>query len=211
MRQSWIFALVVVVLSVGAGAASAQHGERDRGRVGGPGDRPPGMYGPRFPGSGVQGAFRGSRYHFDRGRWYRDRGGGFALVGPPVGLYVGVLPPYYSTVWIGGVPYFYADGTYFLWRERVRRYEVVDEPREVVTRGEVSAATDDLYVYPREGQSDERQASDRYECHRWASGQTGFDPVQPDRIGARGSFESRRAEYRRAITACLEGRGYTVR
>jgi Glycine-zipper domain len=33
-----------------------------------------------------------------------------------------------------------------------------------------------LFVYPLKGQSQEKQDKDRYECHRWAVQQTGFDP-----------------------------------
>lgn len=35
-----------------------------------------------------------------------------------------------------------------------------------------------LYVYPSQGQSVEKQDRDRYECHRWAVSQTGFDPSE---------------------------------
>jgi hypothetical protein len=33
-----------------------------------------------------------------------------------------------------------------------------------------------LYVYPLKKQSSEQQDRDRYECHRWAVEQTGYDP-----------------------------------
>jgi hypothetical protein len=33
-----------------------------------------------------------------------------------------------------------------------------------------------VYFYANNGQSAEQQDRDRYECHRWAVGQTGFDP-----------------------------------
>ncbi len=33
------------------------------------------------------------------------------------------------------------------------------------------------YVYPKNGQSAEQQQKDEYECHQWAAGQTGYDPV----------------------------------
>lgn len=38
------------------------------------------------------------------------------------------------------------------------------------------AAQSQLYVYPLKQQSSEQQDRDRYECHRWAVQQTGFDP-----------------------------------
>ena len=33
-----------------------------------------------------------------------------------------------------------------------------------------------VYFYPKKGQTPEQQDRDRYECHNWAIGQTGFDP-----------------------------------
>ena len=41
---------------------------------------------------------------------------GFVVVTPPAGLVISALPPYYSTVWIGGVPYYYADNVYYTWQ-----------------------------------------------------------------------------------------------
>ena len=35
-----------------------------------------------------------------------------------------------------------------------------------------------LIVYPAKGQSQDQQNRDRYECHSWAVGQTGFDPTK---------------------------------
>ncbi len=63
---------------------------------------------------------------------------------------------------------------------------------------------DGLYVYPQNGQSEEQQSSDRYECHQWANLQTGFDPTQANGGG-------NPDDYQRAMKACLEGRGYSVR
>jgi hypothetical protein len=34
-------------------------------------------------------------------------------------------------------------------------------------------------IYPAKGQSAKQQDQDRYECHTWARGQSGFDPTQP--------------------------------
>jgi len=36
-----------------------------------------------------------------------------------------------------------------------------------------------VFVYPREGQSPMRLDRDRYECHIWAMGKTGYDPSLP--------------------------------
>lgn len=67
------------------------------------------------------------------------------------------------------------------------------------------AAADRLFVYPRNGQSEGQTANDRSECSRWATEQTGYDASRPT------PADARRSDYRRAISACLEGRGYTVR
>jgi len=50
----------------------------------------------------------------------------------------------------------------------------------------------------------------RYECHRWAVSQTGFDPTQPSDI-ASAQDVPQRDDYQRATKACLDGRGYSVR
>lgn len=45
----------------------------------------------------------------------------------------------------------------------------------VLAAGNIAAAAD-LYIYPKNGQSEELQRRDRYECHVWAADQSGFDP-----------------------------------
>lgn len=37
-----------------------------------------------------------------------------------------------------------------------------------------------VYFYPNNGQTEEKQERDRYECYLWAVDQTGFDPGQQD-------------------------------
>jgi hypothetical protein len=71
--------------------------------------------------------------------------------------------------------------------------------------GAQNAGSADVYVYPRNGQNDQQTSNDRYECHSWAVNQTGFDPTR----GAQQSGTS--ADYRRALIACLDARGYTAR
>jgi len=72
------------------------------------------------------------------------------------------------------------------------------------------ARADELNVTPKNGQTQEQQWADRYECHRWAKTQSGFDPTQIADANAPDSG-ARREQYRRAFTACLEARGYAVR
>jgi hypothetical protein len=67
----------------------------------------------------------------------------------------------------------------------------------------------DLMIYPKNGQTKEQQAADQFECHNWAKGQTGFDPTQPGG-GTSGNVDAARSNYNRAMSACLQGRGYQV-
>jgi hypothetical protein len=151
-----------------------------------------------------------SRYYYSGGVWYRPYGPRWVVVGPPFGVFVPFLPPFYTTVWWAGVPYYYANDTYYVWRDPARGYEVVPPPddRQVST---AAPPSDDVFVYPKSGQSEEQTSRDRYECHRWAADQTGFDPTQPGGGAAPGQRSGDRQEYFRAMTACLEGRGYSVR
>jgi hypothetical protein len=131
--------------------------------------------------------------------------------------FVTLLPPVYSTFWYGGVSYYYANDLYYTWSPDRYGY-VVSNPPPVAedSSGTYSTAPDeadqgtgpgDIYVYPRNGQSEEQTAQDRYECHQWAVNQTGFDPtLGQTQASSAGSAE----DYRRAIIACLDGRGYSA-
>lgn len=150
------------------------------------------------------------RYYYWGGTWYLGSGLGFIVVAPPFGIVVPVLPPYYTTIWVGGVPYYYANGVYYVWRPMQQGYVVTEAPTasNVVTP---QRGADQFYVYPKKGQSPDQQAKDRYECHRWAVGQTGFDPSQPASDLTDSELSTKRADYRRAIEACLDARGYSVK
>ena len=170
----------------------------------------------------------GGAFFFSDGIWYGRRGTDFVVVAPPVGLTVGVLPLGYSTVWVRGVPYYYANDVYYT--QGPDGYAVVDSPNDAdvstapppgappqaasqppSAAGPDAAGPDDFFIYPKNGQSDAQQATDRYECHRWGTTQTGFDPTQPSGGVAPQLAPQKRADYRRAMSACLEARGYTVR
>jgi hypothetical protein len=82
------------------------------------------------------------------------------------------------------------------------------QPRPSVT----PSSSERIFVYPRQGQSEELQAKDRYECHSWAVGQTYYDPTQLS-VGdiPEAQRNQMRVDYQRAQGACLDGRGYTVK
>ena len=95
-------------------------------------------------------------------------------------------------------------------RCRCRRFPA--PPDGIEASGSTQAPpSDQLFVYPKNGQSSEQQSKDDYECHRWAVDQTGFDPTEAGGGVAPEQAVNKRNDYFRAKVSCLEGRGYTVR
>ncbi|HYA12851.1 MAG TPA: DUF6515 family protein [Syntrophales bacterium] len=159
----------------------------------------------------------GVRYYFYGGVWYRAYGPRFLIIAPPFGLVIPVLPPYYATIWVGGVPYYYANEVYYV--QAPGGYTVVAPPEGAVSQAPpppvaappsaaASPPGEQLFIYPRKGQSEKQQAEDRYQCHIWAVGQTKYDPTQPP--GGMPSAQ-KDADYKRAMAACLDARGYTAK
>jgi hypothetical protein len=167
---------------------------------------------------GGYGGYRGGYYggYGWRGGYYGGygwRGGywgpwGLGWGGLGLGLYFSALPLYYSTLYWDGVPYYYADNTYYRWNQGVSQYETVAPPNGGQGQPATGGAGADLIAYPKNGQSEEQQGKDKYECHSWAAGQTGFDPTKGSGAAAGGG---QRSDYLRAQAACLEGRGYSVK
>jgi Family of unknown function (DUF6515) len=147
-------------------------------------------------------------YRYRDGVFYRPRpAGGFVVVGAPIGARIRHLPLGYLSFSIGPRRYFYWNYAYYLWDPRFEEYVVVAQPEgaEKAVAAASEAGSGELFVYPKQGQSDEQRDRDRYECYVWAADQTGFDPTAGD------TDTSKAGDYRRALSACLEGRGYTVR
>ena len=67
-----------------------------------------------------------------------------------------------------------------------------------------------LVIYPRQGQSEEKQTLDFDECHDWAVAQTGFDPKKKPEGDPNVQTLQKSKDYLRAISACLDARGYTL-
>ena len=168
-----------------------------------------------LPGAAMSFNRPNGRFYYSGGVWYAPRGPGFVVVGAPIGCFVPFLPPFYTTLWIGGFPYYYANETYYTWDASQNGYEVVAPPNDQGATTEAPQPPppqgDQLFVYPQNGQSAEQQATDKYECHKWASSQTGFDPTQPAGGAPPNQPGSQRADYQRAMSACLQGRGYSAR
>lgn len=180
--------------------------------------RPGGGYAPGAGTTYWHGGYWGGGYWHG---WYGGFWGG--VYWPRVFYYPGfvwfwpVLPFGYVTYWWGGVPYYYWNNLYYTYSPADNGYVVTDPPPVEANAG--AAATDQgaaqagaassgasVYVYPRSGQSTEQTQNDRYECHSWAVNQTGFDPTRSSQQSS-GSV----VEYRRALIACLDARGYSAR
>ena len=135
-----------------------------------------------------------------------------------------VLPLGYATFWWGGIPYYYWNNLYYTYSPGDNGYIVTDPPPVAGSAGSdtgtedsysgagaapagapSSAGAGDVYLYPRNGQSDAQTQNDRYECHSWAVNQTGFDPTRSSQQSGNA------ADYRRAMIACLDARGYSAR
>lgn len=168
--------------------------------------------------------FRSNNFYFYGGVWFRNVGLNYVVTLPPAGIYISALPPDYTTLWIDSVPYYYANGVYYTQALDAPGYVVTDPPLGIDTATVQSAPpsaaivvpspetspgaavdSEPLFVYPRSGQSEAQTVKDRNECNQWGSGQTGFDPASGT------ADEQQRSNYRRAVGACLEGRGYTVK
>ncbi|UVJ43433.1 hypothetical protein NVV94_23235 [Pseudomonas sp. LS1212] len=93
-----------------------------------------------------------------------------------------------------GNDYVYSGGYWY--RPHGARYVVVAPP----------IGSYDVIAYPAYEQSPHQTDQDRYECHRWAFGQTGFDPAAATYAPPAYVADN----YRRALGGCLSGRGYSV-
>jgi hypothetical protein len=75
------------------------------------------------------------QYWYDRGQWYLNGNLGWTVVDAPFGAFVSVLPPSYATVTVDGVPYYYANDTYYTWKSDQGGYEVVVPPAGTESAG----------------------------------------------------------------------------
>jgi hypothetical protein len=154
------------------------------------------------------------------GYWH----GGFwprAYYGVGFAWFLPVLPVYYATYWYGGIPYYYANDVYYTYNPSYEGYVATDPPPVTDPNaaggdpqggapavapngqpgpgpGDAGAAAGQIFMYPKNGQSAEQQATDKAECQQWAAQQAG-------QVAQNGS------DYQRAMVACVEGRGYSAK
>jgi hypothetical protein len=67
-----------------------------------------------------------------------------------------------------------------------------------------------VFLYPKNGQTAEQQARDRYDCYRFAVAQSGFDPMRTTAAAITPTSEQQ-SDFDRAQGACFEGHGYSNR
>jgi hypothetical protein len=148
----------------------------------------------------------GFPYFYFSGIFYRPYGSSYIVVSAPIGAFVETLPVGFIAFTISLSTYYYVNDTYYFWDENREGYRVVAKPAGAEEAIENTTAGR-LMVYPNKGQSEEQQAKDRYECHRWAVNESGIDPSLEEQ-----EFDAQDNDlYRRAIAACLEGHDYTVK
>jgi hypothetical protein len=147
-----------------------------------------------LPAGAIAVRFRNERFFFHGGVWFRPSGPRFVVVAPPIGIVVSVLPPAYVTRWVGGAPYYYANGTYYA--PAPGGYVVAAPPPNIDTAPPPPPSAPEPVIYPRNGQSPEQTSADRSACAQWAT---------------REAAGKEASVYQRAFAACMDGRGYTVR
>ena len=196
-----------------AGGPGQRHDDRWEGRPEGHGNGwgPGPQYRPgheidRFPDQHMRVPYHGNDYFYSGGYWYRPHGPRYVVVEPPRGIRVTYLPDYAREVWIGGALFFLAAGTYYQYLNDSREYVVVNPPVAMAPAPVPVSGGYDVIAYPAYGQSPQQIDQDRYDCHRWAVGQSGFDPAAATYAPPAYVADN----YRRAMGACLSGRGYSV-
>jgi hypothetical protein len=139
-------------------------------------------------------------YYYADGVYYTPVPGGYAVAPPPADAPTITEEPAGTT---GGAS---MSGDGVTEQPAYPAYSVppADSSADVGSTSTAQAPSDGVFIYPRQDQSPQQQQSDRSECRTWASGQTGYDPQT-------GAGDSRAINFTRALSACLEGRGYTVR
>jgi len=83
---------------------------------------------PRLPPRARVVHYRGDRYYYGGGQWYRPYRSGYRVVAPPVGLFMSFRPEYQTIVRYGGVPYYRAGPVHYVWHPKGRGYVVTDRP-----------------------------------------------------------------------------------
>ena len=153
-----------------------------------------------FHGSAGRGGFHSGGGHGG----FRVHGGFFPglIIGGALGW--GLWPYYYPRYY-----YYYPPPPYYPPPEEYYYPPSTQSGQVPPEAGQVSGGK--IFIYPRQGQSEEKKAQDVDKCNDWAVGQTGFDPSKPPAGAPDAQAVQKSGDYFRAISACLDAQGYTVR
>src|SRR5271154_1494814 len=106
-------------------------------------------------GSAYGGGYRGGYYGGYRGGYYGGYRGYYGYRGWYGGYYPwvwgGLGLGLYSTYWYGGIPYYYAGDTYFLWDPKMGQYGTVAQPSGAPNPPR--QVWSEVIVYPKNGQT----------------------------------------------------------
>ena len=147
----------------------------------------------------------GLPFFYFSGIFYERSGSNYIVVNAPIGAVVTTLPTGFIGFSSGPSTYYYVNDTYYNWNEPRQVYIVVNKP-DGAEQAIEEATEGRLVIYPNDNQDAEQQAKDRYQCHRWATTESGIDPTEEDVT----HNSEEKSVYRRAISACMTGRDYTV-
>jgi hypothetical protein len=150
--------------------------------------------------------FNGMQLYYNAGVWMRQQRNGFMVISPPVGVYVPRLPPAYTAIVINGAQYFYANDVYYA-AAKEYGFQVVGAPSDAIVVQPVQSYPNpsipqpsgipEPIIYPRQGQGPQQRSIDLQECKIWAVNQPGAT--------------SNADIFQRALGACMDGRGYSLR
>ena len=72
-----------------------------------------------------------NKYFYNNGFFYKRGPRGYAIIHPPIGARIRILPRGYTIVKFGGLSYFYINGAYYNYIPTEKVYVVVDKPANV--------------------------------------------------------------------------------
>ena len=159
---------------------------------------------PTLPDGSVALSLGRERFFFHSGVWLHPVGAQYLVVLPPVGVWLPLLPGDAAALMLAGSIYYYANGVYYA-PAPSQGYVVVAPPADIESATAVqgppavapASLAGQLVFYPRNGQSPQQTESDRQDCNRWAT-------TQSDAMAHADVFQ-------RAVAACMDAHGYTVR
>lgn len=144
-------------------------------------------------GGGYRGGYRGHGGYGHRGYGW----GAAPLFLGALGLGLGLNALYGSPAYAAYPEYVYVEPQPLLLTEPPLAAPAPAQSPAPGTSAQAQAALVDPVIYPRSGQSAAQLDKDRHECVQWAA-------AQPRALADA-------SVYQRAILACMDGRGYTLR